>query len=340
MRAKTLSLTLGTTAALLLCLILRRRDSFTGKVVAVTGGSRGLGLALARRLAREQAKLALIARDDRELARAKSELLSLGSVVTTWPCDVCNQSLAESTVQRIGQEFGQIDILINNAGEIVVGPLGTMTRADFERALDIHFWAPLTLTFSALPYLRKTKNSQIVNIASFGGRLAVPHLTPYCVSKFALAGFSDAIRAELAASKIFVTTVAPGLMRTGSHKNALFKGNHQDEFAWFSLGSSNPLLSMHADRAARQILDAVRRRRPDLVIIIPARIGIIAQALFPNFVAQIVKLIARLLPAKPVLNLDEIRTGWQSESWLSPSVLTYLADRASAEFNELREPTQ
>jgi NAD(P)-dependent dehydrogenase (short-subunit alcohol dehydrogenase family) len=335
---KNVGLAAAIVAVLLLCRFLVRQDSFAGKVVVITGGSRGLGLALARRLAREQAKLAIIARDEGELARAKSDLLPFGSVVTTWACDICNQLAVESTIQEVVDEFGGIDVLVNNAGEIVVGPLETMTREDFQRALDIHFWAPLAVTFAALPHLRTKNTARIANITSFGGRLAVPHLTPYCVSKFALAGFSDALRAELARSNIFVTTVAPGLMRTGSHKNALFKGDHQKEFAWFSLGSGNPLFSMDADRAARQILNAVRRRKSDLVITLPARAGIIAQALFPNFVARIVKLIARFLPQKPTLTQNEIRSGWESESQLSPSILTCLADRASVEFNELRRP--
>jgi NAD(P)-dependent dehydrogenase (short-subunit alcohol dehydrogenase family) len=215
-------------------------DSFSGKVVVITGGSRGLGLALARRLAREQANLAIIAREEHELDRAKSDLLKYCPVVTTWQCDIKDQLVVQSIMQNIANHFGGIDMLINNAGEIVAGPLHSMTRDDFRNALDIHFWAPLSVTFAALPHLREGCAARIVNITSFGGKLAVPHLAPYCVSKFALAGFSDALRAELASKNIFVTTVAPGLMRTGSHKNAFFKGDHQKEFTWFSLAAGPP----------------------------------------------------------------------------------------------------
>ena len=128
-----------------------------------------------------------------------------------------------------------------------------MEREDFQNALDIHFWAPFNVTFASLPYLSKSRFARIVNIASFGGKVAVPHLAPYCVSKFALVGLSDALRAELSSKNISVTTVAPGLLRTGSHKNAFFKGQHRKEFAWFSLGAGNPLVSMDADRAGCQI---------------------------------------------------------------------------------------
>src|SRR5262249_59696441 len=98
----------------------------------------------------------------------------------------------------------------------------------------------------------------IVNIPSIGGRTAVPHMAPYSASKFALAGFSDAIRAELARDKIYVTTVTPGLMRTGSHIHAKFKGNHAAEYRWFDWSRKIPLASISIERAARKISDACR----------------------------------------------------------------------------------
>lgn len=192
---------------------------FPGKRVAITGGSRGLGLAIARRLACEGASLAILARDDQEIARAKFDLVKYGGLVTTWQCDVTNESDLQSVVKAIGDNLGGIDVLINNAGEIVVGPLLSMTRQDFENALSIHFWAPFSMTLAALPYLKRQNSARIANIASFGRKVAVPHLAPYCVSKFAMIGLSDSLRAELASERIKVTTVAPGLIREG--KSAL-----------------------------------------------------------------------------------------------------------------------
>jgi NAD(P)-dependent dehydrogenase (short-subunit alcohol dehydrogenase family) len=314
-----------------------RRDSFAGKVVVITGGSRGLGLALARRLARENAKLAILARDQQELLRAKIDLAKYVSTVSTWVCDVRNESDVRSTIQEIATVLGGIDLLINNAGEIVVGPLETMERQDFQNALDIHFWAPFNVTFASLPFLSKSCFARIVNIASFGGKVAVPHLAPYCVSKFALVGLSDALRAELSLKHISVTTVAPGLLRTGSHKNAFFKGQHRKEFAWFSLGASSPVVSMDADRAACQILDAVRNRRPELTITFAARLAALAQALLPNVTADLMKLTARLLPRMSVESKNKTYTGWESGSFFSPSFLTRIADRATELYNGLRD---
>ncbi|HYZ75646.1 MAG TPA: SDR family NAD(P)-dependent oxidoreductase [Chthoniobacterales bacterium] len=326
----------GAAAIMILSLLLRRiksRFSFAGQTVIITGGSRGLGFALAQWLARERVNLAIIARDEQELQSAQSKLSTYGSTVSTWVCDVRKESELRATILAIAQRFGRIDLLINNAGEIVVGPFEAMSGDDFEQALMIHLWAPLNAISAALPHLQNS-GGRIVNIASFGGKLSVPHLLPYCVSKFALVGLSDGLRAELAARKVSVTTIAPGLMRTGSHKNALFKGAHRQEFGWFSLGAGSPLVSIDGRRAAQQILAAAYRRQPELVITFPARAAIVAQALFPSLVAQLLKLITRFLPKMPAEGGSEIRSGWQSQSKLSPSLLTTLADRATQRFNE------
>src|SRR5206468_5445072 len=198
-----------------------------GRVVVISGGSRGLGLVLARYVcARGGGNVALIARDPEELARAKADLAPHGSVVLTIECDLLDAEQIRPAVRRIIDRFGKIDILINNAGIIEVGPLEHMTPEDFERAMQLHFWAPFELISRVVPEMRIWGGGRIVNISSIGGKVAVPHLAPYSASKFALTGFSDAIRAELARDNIHVTTVAPGMMRTGSHVNARFKGKH------------------------------------------------------------------------------------------------------------------
>ena len=128
-----------------------------------------------------------------------------------------------------------------------------MTYADYQHAMNVHFWGALHCTEAVLPYMRQRRCGRIVNIASIGGLIAVPHLAPYAASKFALVGYSDAVRAEVAKDGIRVTTVCPGLMRTGSAVNALIKGRHEAEFAWFGALSSLPLVSIDAGRAAQKI---------------------------------------------------------------------------------------
>src|SRR5216117_2174814 len=236
------------------------------KVVLITGGSRGLGLVLARHLCARGSNVAIIARDPDELMRAKTDLVPRGGKVLTIECDLLDTGQIQSAVRQIIDRFGKIDILINNAGIIEVGPIEHMTREDFERAMRLHFWAPLELISQIVPEMRTWGGGHIVNISSIGGKLAVPHLAPYSASKFALTGFSDAIRAELARDNICVTTVAPGMMRTGSQVHATFKGNHSAEYKWFDLSSKLPFASISAERAARKILSAGGRGKPNLVM--------------------------------------------------------------------------
>src|SRR5438132_5268663 len=114
-----------------------------GKVVLITGGSRGLGLVLARHICARGGNVALIARDPEELARAKADLSPRGGKVLTVECDLLDTGKVQSAIRHIIDRFGKIDILINNAGIIEVGPLEHMTAEDFERAMRLHFWAPL-----------------------------------------------------------------------------------------------------------------------------------------------------------------------------------------------------
>ena len=322
-------------AWLVLRLIRTRRYSLRGKVVLITGGSRGLGLVLARQICAAGGKVALIARDVEELGRAKADLARRGGAVLSVQCDLLDTKQIRSAVRQIIDHFGKIDILINSAGIIEVGPLEHMTREDFERAMRLHFWAPFELISQIVPEMRTWGGGRIVNISSIGGKVAVPHLAPYSASKFALTGFSDALRAELARDKIQVTTVAPGMMRTGSHVNAKFRGKHDAEFGWFAASAGAPLISMNADRAARKILAACRRGQPSLTLTFAARTAILGNALFPNLTGYWMKIVNRFLPKAGDHEGNQSRAGSQTRR-LIPGWLTYLADRATRRNNEER----
>src|SRR5205823_2431093 len=140
--------------------------------------------------------------------------------ILTVTCDVTRPESIDAAIAQTLTRFGRIDVLVNNAGAIQVGPMDAMTVEDFQPAMAIHFWAPLFTTLSVLPHMRRQGSGSIVNIASIGGKIGLPHLVPYSASKFALVGLSDALRSELRRENIYVTTVYPGLMRTGSHVNA------------------------------------------------------------------------------------------------------------------------
>src|SRR5881296_3727455 len=308
------------------------------KVVLITGGSRGLGLVLARHICARGGNVALIARDPEELARAKADLAPHSSVVLTIECDLLDSEQIRSAVRRIIDRFGKIDILINNAGIIEVGPLEHLRPEDFDRAMRLHFWAPFELISQIVPEMRLWGGGRIVNISSIGSKIAVPHMASYSASKFALTGLSDAVRAELARDNIHVTTVAPGMMRTGSHVNAKFKGKHDKEFAWFAASAGAPLLSMNANRAARKILAACRRGQPSLTLTFAARAAILGNALFPNLTGYAMKFANRLLPGAGGEEGNKSRAGSQLRR-LTPERLTKLADRATEKNNEVsRKP--
>ncbi|MFL6336665.1 MAG: SDR family NAD(P)-dependent oxidoreductase [Pyrinomonadaceae bacterium] len=309
---------------------------FEGKTVLITGGSRGLGLVLARGFAAEGANVALCARDHRELERARADLASRGARVYAFPCDVTDRSQVKELVEVVTRHFGRIDVLVNNAGVIQVGPLEVMTLEDFEQAMAVHFWGPLYATLAVLPQMRGRREGRIVNVSSIGGRVSVPHLVPYSASKFALAGLSDGLRAELAKDGIVVTSVFPGLMRTGSPRNATFKGQHRAEYAWFAISDSLPLTSIAAERAAAQIIEACSRGRAELVITTQAQLAVKCRALFPEVTADILAVVNRLLPGPGGIGRARAK-GKESESALAPSVLTTLTEWASRRNNELRE---
>ncbi len=313
----------------------RRAIDFAGRVVVITGGSRGLGLVLARQLAAEGANLCLLARSEDELARAREDLAGSPGEVLTISCDIRRRADVRAAVATILERWPAIDVLINNAGVIHVGPLEHMTTADFENAMATHFWGPLHLMFEAVPSMRLRQFGRIVNIASVGGRIAVPHLGPYSASKFALVGLSDAVRTELAQYGIRVTTVTPGLMRTGSPVNVEVKGKHEAEYAWFVVADSLPVLSASAESAAREIVEACRYGDPELTITLPARLAMLANNAAPAWVAGAMVLANRLLPGLGGPEGDRPKFGSQATSALAPSVLTVLTDQAAVRNNEI-----
>ena len=313
----------------------RRRIDLRGASVVISGGSRGLGLELAREFARHGARLALLARDEAELDRAKTELQNRGAEVLVWRCDVRNPDDVATAVGRVLDIRKGIDVLVNVAGVIQVGPMEHMTTEDFEKAMAVHFWGPLYLSREVIPAMQR--GGRIVNISSIGGLVAVPHLLPYVASKFALTGLSDGMRAELSRRGIRLTTVCPGLMRTGSHVNARVKGQHEEEFAWFSLGSALPLFSTTSASAARKIVRACRYGDATLIITPQARLLHLFNAISPNTSAGILNWTARMLPSPTTREGDREQPGRRSRSNIVPSILTRLADRAIRRNNELTD---
>lgn len=336
MFVRNLTIGAGIAAGIAATMLLRRRVSLDlrNQVAFVTGGSRGLGLLLARELASRGAKVAISARDTEELARAEEQLRSEGADVLSIEADMTMREEVEAAVRKVEQHFGPVDVLVNNAGTIAVGPMETMTIDDYRSSINTHFWGPYFTTMAVLPAMRERQWGRIVNISSIGGKISVPHLLPYSVGKFALTGFSEGLRSELFKDRIYVTTVCPGLMRTGSPRNAFFKGNNEAEYAWFSISDALPILSISANRAARQIVNACERGDAEVLLSMPTKVATIVHGLFPDLTIDLLGLINRFLPGPGGIGTD-VRTGKQSRSKASPSWVTALNERAAADNNQI-----
>ena len=276
----------------------KREENLSGQVVLITGGSKGLGIAMARRFAAEGCRLAITARNREELHGAKRELERRGAQVFSVPCDVTDEAQVKQMIAEVIAHFGRIDILVNNAGQIQVGPLTAMSVQDFDSAMKVMFWGTVFPTLALLPEMVKRHSGKIVNITSVGGKVSVPHMVPYTCAKFAATGFSEGLRAEMGPEGIQVTTIAPGLLRTGSFLNAMFKGNQEEEARWFSAGASMPGLTMTADAAAKQIVTAVKRGEAERVLTGGAQALSAFHGMFPGAASDLLGLIAAaLLPA-------------------------------------------
>lgn len=332
----------GAAGAIILRRELAARRSLRGQVAVIMGGSRGLGLALARLLADEGCKLAICGRDEDSLERAQAELTARGAQVLALPCDVEVQVLVTAFITAVEAHYGQIDILINNAATIQVAPVEALTLRDFEEAMGVMYWGTVYATMAALPAMRARGDGQIINITSIGGKVPVPHLMPYVAAKFAATGFSEGLRAELKNAGISVTTIIPGLMRTGAHLHAQFKGDERGEYIWFTLGDTLPFSAISAERAAWQILGAIKRRSPEHIISTQAFILAKLFALFPGATTEFLGLVDRFLPKAHVPQsiasegaAVEQRSGLgDNAAW---KAVTALGDEAAGKHNQFGE---
>lgn len=315
-------------------------DDLTGEVALVTGGSRGLGFLIARELGRSGCRVAISARDRRELDAARADLAGQGIDVLPVICDVANQDAVEQMIVQVTRHYGRIDILVNNAGIIQVGAAENMTVADFQRVMAINFWGTLYATYAVLPQMVNRGRGRIVNITSIGGEISVPHLLPYSAAKFAATGFSQGLSAELRSKGIHVTTIAPSTMRTGSHLQAEFIGQQAKEYAWFALSATLPGIAVSAESAAQQVVRAIRQRATMHYVGLPAKVGARVHGLFPGFVTDLLaSVITNVMPAPTPYRVEPQR-GMEVERQLAPTQrrqlerLTTLGRQAAHAYNQ------
>jgi len=290
----------------------RRRLDFRGKKVLITGGSRGLGFAVARRFLEEGAEIAICARSSDELERARAELRQLAhelarrsrseaARVVALRADVTDEQAVDWLVAETRASLGGLDVLVNCAGEIAVGPLEAMTAKDYFQAFNGIFLATYYPTMAVVPHLRAQRAGRIVNVTSVAGKLPIPHNGTYVVGKFATTGFSAVCRAELRKYGIQVSTVMPPPLRNGAWMNAGYKGDADEELAWFVRALSSPFVSIDPERAARAVVEAARYGDAESMVSPSSWLQARAYALFPGLTGTLLAAIERYgMPSTPL----------------------------------------
>jgi NAD(P)-dependent dehydrogenase (short-subunit alcohol dehydrogenase family) len=308
--------------------------TLAGKVVLITGGSRGLGLVLARALAAKGARLALCARSADKLELVRQQLEREGAEVIGLPIDVTEREQVQAMIRDVINHYGRLDVLINNAGIIQVGAQENMDIQDYERAMQTNFWAPLYAIDAVIPHFKKRGEGRIVNITSIGGKIALPHLLPYSASKFAAVGLSEGMHTELKKFNIHVTTVVPNLMRTGSPRNIEVKGDYEAEYAWFKEADSSPVLAQRAELAARNIIKALEYGEPEAILSLSGKLATVIKGIAPGWISIVLGITDKLLPETAPGHDGSIK-GYQAESVRSQGGFSRLTDREALKNNEM-----
>jgi short-subunit dehydrogenase len=308
-------------------------------VAVVTGASRGLGFLIARELADRGHDLVLNARSEPGLAIAAAELQGRGVTVVTVAGDVADPATGQRLVDAARERFDRLDVLVANAGSISVGPALAMRAHDFTGAMDVMFYGVLHPVLAALPVLTERGAGRILVISSIGGKLPAPHLLPYVAAKHAAVGFAEGLRVDMLRHGVTVTCAVPGLMRTGSPRNALFTGDQAAEHRWFTLGDSLPLVSMDAGRAARQLVRAVLRGRAEVAPTPLAKVAMRVHGVAPATTMRLIGLVERLLPSDETPR--PMRPGHAVEKparWFE--AVTALTRRAARRYHQHDDPSR
>ena len=318
----------------------KRQRSFdlAGKVALVTGGSRGLGFALARELLHRGCRVAICARDSDALRRAAAKLKPQapnGSEVFAFPCDLTQPNAARELVAAVQHHWGPVQVLVHNAGIIQLGPWEEMSQADFQLAMDIHFWAALRLAQAVLPHMISRRQGRVVNIASIGGLVAVPHMLPYTCSKFALVGLSQGLAGEVRRHGVRVCCVCPFLTRTGSQEQVSVKGHHDREFAWFAASGVLPGLSQSADHVARVVARVCERGTAQTTLSLPGKVAAAAHGMAPSAIVALMAQADRLLPTDQGADAGEPRRGRDSYNRWTRRVIQPLIRQDGSRLNQV-----
>jgi len=255
-----------------------------GKTAVITGAAHGIGEALARSLAREGCRLALVDVNEAGLTRVGDEVEALGAKVSKHVVDVSNRTRMEELVGEISEAHGAIHMLINNAGVSVNGSFVDQTIEDFERVLGVNLWGVIYGCKFFLPVLWKAEEAHIVNISSIFGVVGLPGQSSYCSSKFAIRGLTETLWEELRGSHVHVTVVHPGGVAT----NLVSASKHYDQETKQKIIDMYAEGMMTANSAADEIVVAIKANRRRVLITNQARFIDYLKRLVPEWGNQLV----------------------------------------------------
>lgn len=276
-----------------------RQIELRDQVVAITGGGRGLGLAIARRFAARGCRLSICGRDGEVIDRAVAEFRRQGVDAFGMACDPSDAGQAKDFITQTIATFGRIDVLVNNAGQCFVGPAVELAAADMEYALRHIFWVQFHPTMAALPHLRRRGRGRIVNVTSIGGKVPTPHQAAYNAAKHAAAGWTETLAVEVAKENIRVSNVTPPPLDNGAPLHVHFNGDRDAEFEWFARTLTSPTRATDADRAARAVVDAAEFGDAQRAVSPQSWLMQRAHGLMPNVTTALLALVDKTLPRSP-----------------------------------------
>ncbi len=272
---------------------------FAGKVAVVTGAGSGIGQALAVELGRSGAKVAISDVDLEGLAQTEEQLKAIGAPVKSDRLDVTEREAFLAYADAINEHFGKVNQIYNNAGIAFTGDIEVSQFKDIERVMDVDYWGVVNGTKAFLPYVIASGDGHIINVSSVFGLFSVPGQAAYNAAKFAVRGFSEALRQEmiLARHPVAVTTVHPGGIKTGIARNATAaEGLDRDELAKLF---DKRLARTSPRRAAEVILDAVCKKKARVLVGMDAKVlDLMVRVAGPYYQQVFGPVLGRLLPRK------------------------------------------
>ena len=252
---------------------------FQDQIVVVTGASSGIGRAVALAFGAAGARVALVARSAGNLEALEEEMHRNGWSCVAVPADVTDRGQVAAMVVAVQERWGRIDILVNNAGIGAHGPFWWTPYEDFERIVRVNLFGVAYCTSAVLPHMIRQRSGKIVNVSSYIGKRAYPGNAAYCASKFALEGFSEALRVEVRHHGIHVIQVCPGLTETAFFDHLLHTGGHRRP--------ERP--GMSPDKVAALLLDATRRNKREIVITLRGKVVVLFDKLFPALLDRLLQ---------------------------------------------------